>query len=218
MMRRRYEQQLSLLNRELVQMGSFCEDLISSTLTALQKKDDTVTEHVRTLGADLDQMEKQIESLCLKILLQQQPVASDLRLVSSAMKMITDMERIGDQAEDIVEIIRTMKPDTVQGHSLIQSMASTAGTMVSEAVDAFVRQDTVLAEKIIVTDDVVDDLFVRYRNSLIQTILEDPEKGDAVLDGLMIAKYFERIADHATNLAEWVVFAVTGSYKGEDLE
>ena len=217
-MRTRYQQQLTLLNNELIHMGACCEELISSACTALHDPDQTQAAKIRRTGAELDQMEKDIEALCLKILLQQQPVASDLRLVSSAMKMVTDMERIGDQAEDIAEILQSMNKDDVDEKKLLQQMPETASTMVTQAVDAFVRQDISLVEKIIAMDDLVDEQFMQYRKSLIRLIRENPQRAETALDGLMIAKYFERIADHATNLAEWVVFAVTGSYKGEDLE
>ena len=167
-----------------------------------------------TLDAEIDQMEREIEGLCLKLLLQQQPVARDLRQISAALKMITDMERIGDQASDIVEIIPYLKERRVRECDSIRQMAAAAIKMVVESVDAFVRRDLKLARHVIQCDDIVDALFDSTRSALIRMIAENHADGEYALDLLMIAKYFERIGDHATNIAEWVEFSVTGIHRG----
>ena len=168
------------------------------------------------LDREIDQKERDIETLCLKLLLQQQPVARDLRQISAALKMITDMERIGDQAEDIAEIITFLGGRTADEHTRITRMAKATTQMVTDSIDAFVRQDVSIAERVIRSDDIVDDCFVEVKNSLISMIAANPQEGEFALDLLMIAKYFERIGDHATNIAEWVVFSVTGVHKTEE--
>lgn len=215
-MRSRFDEQLSLLNRELIQMGVLCEEAISLSAKALAEGDRALAEKVGHLEAEIDQMERDIEALCLRLLLQQQPVARDLRQISAAMKLITDMERIGDQAADIAEIVEAMLsegyvPEDV-GH--ICEMAAEAIQMVTRSVDAYVRQDTALAQAVIAGDDVVDCYFAQVRLVLIQKIAENPASGEHALDLLMIDKYLERIGDHAVNIAEWVIFAVTGEHKG----
>ena len=166
-------------------------------------------------GHKIDQMEREIESVCLKLLLQQQPVAKDLRVISAALKMITDMERIGDQAEDIAEIIPFLNGRTGEECHDIRLMAEATIKMVTESVDAYVKQDLEFAKSVSDYDDVVDDAFDRVKQSLIKMISENTADGEYALDLLMIAKYFERIGDHAVNIAEWVEFSVTGVHKGE---
>ena len=212
-MRSRFDGQLAQMKNELIQMGALCEEAISLTAKALEEGDRTLAEKVRPLEAEIDQMERDIESLCLKLLLQQQPVARDLRQISAAMKIITDMERIGDQAADIAEIILTMLsegyvPEDV-GH--IREMAAETIKMVTGSVDSYVRQDTGQAKTVIARDDIVDSYFTQVRSVLIRKIAENPTVGEHALDLLMIDKYLERIGDHAVNIAEWVVFSVTGS-------
>ena len=214
-MRSRFDEQLTLMKNELIRMGALCEEAISLTAKALSEGDRALAEKVEQLEAEIDQMERDIESLCLKLLLQQQPVARDLRQISAAMKIITDMERIGDQAADIAEIILAMLsegyvPEDV-GH--IREMAAETIQMVTESVDAYVRQDTERAGRVIAHDDVVDRYFNQVRKVLIQNVAEEPSSGEHVLDLLMIDKYLERIGDHAVNIAEWVIFSVTGSKK-----
>ena len=167
------------------------------------------------LDREIDQKEREIESQCLKLLLQQQPVARDLRLISAALKMITDMERIGDQAEDIAEIISFLHGHQAEDNDLLREMAKATIRMVTESVDAYVKCDTMLAEQVIAEDDTVDGYFTQVKERLIGKIAQDPADGEYALDLLMIAKYFERIGDHATNIAEWVIFSVTGVHKGE---
>ena len=214
-MRSRFDEQLARLNQELIEMGALCEEAISLAAAALAEGDGREA-GVAALDRDIDQKERDIETLCLKLLLQQQPVARDLRQISAALKMITDMERIGDQAEDIAEIITFLGGRTADEHTRITRMAKATTQMVTDSIDAFVRQDVSIAERVIRSDDIVDDCFVEVKNSLISMIAANPQEGEFALDLLMIAKYFERIGDHATNIAEWVVFSVTGVHKTEE--
>ena len=212
-MRNRFDEQLALLNRELIEMGALCEEVIALAAKALTGGDRALAAKVAPLDSEIDQKERTIESLCLKLLLQQQPVASDLRQISAALKMITDMERIGDQAEDIAEIVSFLDGRSAENEELLREMATATIKMVTESVDAYVKRDTILAEKVVSDDDTVDDLFDRFKRKLIDRIAEDPADGEYALDLLMIAKYFERIGDHAVNIAEWVIFSVTGVHK-----
>ena len=215
MIRSRFDEQLELLNRELIEMGALCERAISMAARALMSGDTALAAQIAPLDGEIDQMERDVESRCLKLLLQQQPVAKDLRQISAALKMITDMERIGDQAEDIAEIIKFLNGRTVENGALIREMASAAIKMVTESVDAFVKHDIMLAEKVVSDDDIVDRYFDQVKQKLIERIAQQPADGEYALDLLMIAKYFERIGDHAVNLAEWVIFSVTGVHKEE---
>ena len=190
-MRSKFDEQLALLNRDLTKMGSLCEEALALAAKALANADGQTAAKIAPIDSEIDQMERTIESLCLKLLLQQQPVARDLRQISAALKMITDMERIGDQASDIAEIIG----------------------FLNGRIGTDVKRDVAMAEATIQHDDVVDDLFLKVKESLIQMISENPKDGEYALDLLMIAKYFERIGDHATNIAEWVVFSVTGVHE-----
>ena len=212
-MRSRFDEQLALLNKELIEMGSLCEEVIALASQSLTEGDAALAARVSPLDAEIDRKEREIESLCLKLLLQQQPVAKDLRQISAALKMITDMERIGDQAEDIAEIVTFLGGRGAENSALLREMARSTIKMVTESVDAYVRQNTALAEQIIAEDDVVDDYFTRVKKGLIERIAQDPTDGEFALDLLMIAKYFERIGDHAVNIAEWVIFSVTGEHK-----
>lgn len=212
-MRSRFDEQLAILNKEMIEMGALCEDIISKVLEALTNEDEQLLNGISVLGAEIDRKERTIETLCLKLLLQQQPVAKDLRQISAALKMITDMERIGDQAEDIAEIIPFVENRPVKTDSLLHEMAKASIDMVTESVDAFVGQNVDLAKKVISDDDIVDSYFTQIKQSLITEIIDNPRDGECSIDLLMIAKYFERIGDHATNIAEWVVFSVTGIHK-----
>ena len=215
-MRERFEQQLQLLNQALTKMGSLCEQIITLAAQALTDWDENLAKKVAEVDSEIDKMERSIEGTCLRLLLQQQPVATDLRVISAALKMITDMERIGDQAEDIAEIITFLKGRAAAESVQIREMARETITMVTGSVDAYVRQDLELAQAVLNHDDIVDAYFDRVKKNLIDMIAKNPEAGEFALDLLMIAKYFERIGDHATNIAEWVVFSVTGVHK--DLE
>lgn len=218
-MRSKFDSQLALLNTELIRMGALCEEAISLAAKALEDGDCTLAKKVKPLESENDQMERDIETLCLKLLLQQQPVARDLRQISAAMKIITDMERIGDQAADIAEIILAMlaqgyAPEDV-GH--IREMAAEAIKMVTESVDSYVQRDPVRAKQVIAYDDVVDRCFDQVKQVLIGKIAANPDCGEHALDLLMIDKYLERIGDHAVNIAQWVIFAVTGGHEGQTL-
>lgn len=214
-MRNRFDEQLALLNKKIIEMGALCEKLIFLAATALLESDSVSTKQISSLGPDVDHMEREIESICLKLLLQQQPVARDLRQISAALKMITDMERIGDQAEDIAEIIPFLCGRTGEECHDIRLMAETTIKMVTDSINAYVRQDLTLAEYVAEYDDIVDICFDRVKSTLIQMIAENTADGEYALDLLMIAKYFERIGDHAVNIGEWVEFSVTGLHKGE---
>ena len=181
-MRSKFDEQLLQLNHEMIEMGALCEEVIALSSQALTEGDTALASKVAPLDSEIDHKEREIENLCLKLLLRQQPVARDLRQISAALKMITDMERIGDQ---------------------------------TESVDAYVKCDIMLAKKVIAADDVVDEQFARVKQSLIGKIAADPADGEYALDLLMIAKYYERIGDHATNIAEWVIYSVTGTHKDE---
>lgn len=215
-MRRRFDEQLSLLNKKMIEMGAKCESIIALSSKALLEGNAEDAKKAIEQGHLIDQMEREIESICLKLLLQQQPVARDLRVISAALKMITDMERIGDQAEDIAEIITFLDGRTGEECHDIRLMAEATIKMVTDSIDAYVKQDLKLAQSVSDYDDVVDDIFVRVKHSLIKMISENTADGEYALDLLMIAKYFERIGDHAVNIAEWVEFSVTGVHKGQE--
>ena len=212
-MRNRFDAQLFELNREIIEMGAMCEEAIAAAVKALSSGDITLAEKVKASGGAIDQMERDIEGRCMKLLLHQQPVARDLRLISAALKMITDMERIGDQAEDIAEIVTFLAGHTMEDMELIEEMARETIEMVTESVDAFVKKDVALAQKVIDQDDIVDDYFSKVKRGIITLIAGNHTNGEFALDLLMIAKYFERIGDHATNIAEWVIYSVTGKHK-----
>lgn len=215
-MRNRFDRQLEELHVELIEMGSMCEDVIRKTSKLLQSGDAKVAKEIRKEDSNIDEQERLVESLCLKLLLQQQPVAKDLRKVSAALKMITDMERIGDQASDIAEIIETTDFSVPTNDVKLAKTAETTIAMVTESIDAYVKQDLELVREVIARDDEVDDLFLEVRQEIADDMVEagDPMSS---LDLLMIAKYFERIGDHATNIAEWVEFSITGTHKDADI-
>ena len=212
-MRDFFQEQLNQLNQELLRMGAACEEIIELASRSLTDYSADLAKSVSTVGAQIDESERTIETICMKLLLRQQPVARDLRVISAAMKMITDMERIGDQAEDIVEIVPHLITYPDAKFPKIREMARAAQSMVTEAVDAYVKQDLEMARKVMAHDDVVDTYFTQVKSALIDVIASHPSEGEYVLDLLMIAKYFERIGDHCTNIAEWVEFSVTGIHK-----
>ncbi len=213
-MRNRFDKQLTQLNSELVQMGNLIEEAIEMAVKALVKQDVELAKKAIAFDEEINHQESEIENLCMKLLLQQQPVARDLRLISAALKMITDMERIGDHAADISEIT-ILLADTpyINNLELIQQMAKETTVMVVKSVEAFVEKDLELAQSVIRMDDKVDELFASIRRALIQEINQNPELGEQATDLLMVGKYFERIGDHATNIAEWVIFSITGVHK-----
>ena len=215
-MRNLFDSQLNTLHRKLIEMGSACETAIDLAVKALLEGNADIAHEAASHDREIDQMERDIEAICLKMLLQQQPVARDLRQISAAMKIITDMERIGDQAEDIGEIVPFLNGRTGVVCEDIRLMAETAQQMVRSSIDAYVNQDMALVQKVISMDDIVDDAFDRTKETLIHMISSNREDGQYSLDLLMIAKYLERIGDHATNIAEWVEFSITGQHAKEE--
>ncbi len=218
MVRIHFDEQLNTLNKEMIQMGSLIEQSIEQVLKVLKTHDVEAARQLVKRDSEINRKEREIETLCLRLILTQQPVARDLRLISSALKMITDMERIGDQASDIAEIISMpVEGELLEKPEHLQAMGEEASRMVHKVVDAYVSRDVALARQVMTDDDIVDDLFVRTKEELLEDMKKNSEYGMQLLDSLMIAKYFERIGDHAVNIAEWVEFAVTGLYKGEAL-
>lgn len=210
-MRGRFDRELDHLHGKLIDMGKMVEAAIENSITALLEMDDGLAKEIMDNDDSINHMEKEIESICLNIILKQHPVASDLRLVSAALKMITDMERIGDQAADIAEISLSLEGEKfIKPISHIPQMAELAIWMVSNSLKAFVNGDLDLADRVINTDEQVNSLFDKVKYELIDLILENPINGGQALDLLMIAKYLERIGDHAENIAEWVIFSITG--------
>ena len=220
-MRNRFDEQLEKLNAELITMGALCEQAITIAINALLygNDDDKVQfNKVHETEREIDQKERDIENLCMRLLLQQQPVAGDLRKISSALKMISDMERIGDQAEDIAEITKSIKkPKEEICGDHISDMTKIAISMVTESVDSFVKKDLEIARAVIKKDDIVDQLFLEIKDDIISAVREDKTLGEYFVDILMIAKYLERISDHAVNVAEWVIFSLTGQHVNEEL-
>ncbi len=212
-MRNRFDRELDTLNNELIEMGSMIEKAIEMSIGSFSNLDAKRAEEVIEFDREINKQERTIENLCLKLLLQQQPVARDLRAISAALKMITDMERIGDHAADIAEITimlsKTGDPLMVEH---LQNMASETTLMVVKSVDAYVQKSETLAEEVISADDVVDNLFIQVTDEIVQLINTNPNIGAKAADTLMIAKYFERIGDHAVNIAEWVIYSISGEH------
>lgn len=212
-MRNRFDRELKELNLELIEMGNIIESSIESAVSALINQNLDLAKRVIDGDKEVNDMEKSIESKCIKLLLHQNPVASDLRMISAALKMITDMERIGDQASDISEItIRLTNEKYIKKLVHIPQMAEATTKMVKDSIDAYVKKDLNLIKEVIKYDDVVDDLFNTVKNEVIDLIRADAANGEQAVDFLMIAKYFERIGDHAQNIAEWVYFSITGEH------
>jgi phosphate transport system protein len=215
-MRDSYRKQLETLHVSLIRMGAFCEEAIASAVKGLLDEDPSFGEEVARLEKEINLAEREIEAFCLRLLLREQPVAGDLRQITAAQRIITDMERIGDQAADIAELSEFMVGSSVKSDVHIGDMARATVRMLSDSVDSFVGNDIEKARRVIAYDDVVDDLFVKVRDELIELIAKDGGKGRDCLDLLMIAKYLERIGDHATNIAEWVEFSLTGARGTDD--
>ena len=212
-MRNRFNEQLSQLNTELITMGALCEEAISKAAKYLIDNDESLKETIFETDRQIDQKERDIENLCMRLLLQQQPVARDLRTISSALKMISDMERIGDQASDIAEIVCFVNKSGIGGKVHIADMARSTISMVTNSVESFVKNDVDIAYDVIKQDDIVDNLFLKVKNELISGVKDETDNAEALIDLLMIAKYFERIGDHAENIAEWVIYSITGKHK-----
>lgn len=211
-MRVQFDKQLETLNIELIKMGALCEDAISCAATYMLEGGKNLLEKVFQTDSAIDRKEREIETICMRLLLQQQPVAKDLRTVSSALKMISDMERIGDQAADIAEIMKYTEEFNVPSKLHIGDMARATIQMVTDSIESFVKKDYNTAIAVIKYDDKVDHLFAKVKKELTEYIAKDPENGELYLDLLMIAKYFERIGDHATNIAGWVCYSITGKH------
>ncbi|HIS24549.1 MAG TPA: phosphate signaling complex protein PhoU [Candidatus Faeciplasma gallinarum] len=212
-MRTRFEFQLNQLNTELILMGALCEDAISCAVKYLIENDHKMKENVAEAEEQINRKMRDIEGLCMRLLIQQQPVATDLRVISSALKMISDMERIGDQAFDISEIAEYVSSSGMNSKTHISDMAEAASRMVTNCVESFVKKDVEAARAVVKMDDEVDDLFIQLKDELIEAIRSNKEDAEALVDLLMIAKYFERIGDHAVNIAQWVIYAIIGEHE-----
>ncbi|MGN0538087.1 MAG: phosphate signaling complex protein PhoU [Acutalibacteraceae bacterium] len=216
-MRSNFDFQLEYLNSNLVEMGALVEKAIENAIDALINQDVKQARENVLFDRSVNEKEREIEQQCLKLLLLQQPVAGDLRLISAALKMITDLERIGDQAQDISELVILLSECTyIKRLDHLKQMAEKTAEMVTKSIDAFVAKDMLLAQKVIDSDDIVDDLFNCVKEELISLIHQNVDNGEQAVDLIMIAKYFERIGDHAVNVAEWVIFSITGKHKGFD--
>ena len=208
-MRSKFDEQLKMLNQEMMHLGTMIEDSIQKAIEALITQNIELAKKIMDSDTEVDREQKKIENICFNLLMQQQPVAKDLRVISAAMKMVTDMERIGDHAADISEITIMMADQTyAQNLDDIKKMASETVLMLIRSIEAYVEKDMKKAEDVIKHDDVVDELFDKNKADIIDLIRHDPEAGEQAADLLMVAKYFERIGDHATNIAEWVIFAL----------
>ncbi|HIZ08562.1 MAG TPA: phosphate signaling complex protein PhoU [Candidatus Eubacterium avistercoris] len=214
-MRKTYDEQLEMLHVDLIQMGALCERAIGAAARTLTDDNEALRKDVEKLERDIDQKERDIEDLCIKMILRQQPVASDLRLISAAMRMISDMERIGDQASDIVDITRHLKNRKVLESLPLKDMEEVTMKMVTESVDSFVRQDVELAKKVMEEDDIVDAKFIQTKDQVAQMLMNNIQLSEEFVDIIMIAKYYERIGDHAVNIAEWVEYSITGERVGD---
>lgn len=216
-MRNKFDEQLSNLNNELILMGALCEEAISAAARLMLNNEAEMKETVSEADKQIDKKERDIENLCMKLLMQQQPVAGDLRAISSALKMISDMERIGDQASDISEMAEYVTANGLQSETHIADMARAAIKMVTDSVESFVKKDVSLADEVISHDDIVDGLFDKVKRELIESVHKGTGNAEALIDLLMIAKYFERIGDHAENIAEWVIYSITGRHANEKI-
>lgn len=212
-MREEFERQLETLNVELIKMGALCERIIVGTTKALFEGNADYVNKSHATEEEIDKSEREIEHICMNLILKHQPVASDLRNVSAALKMVSDMERIGDQCADISDMIRFTKDHYMNTYQNLRDMSEAAKKMVADAVNSYVKKDVELARQVMEDDDVVDGLFDAVKKNLISEIAKKPDDGEFYIDVIMIAKYYERIGDHATNIAEWVCYSITGEYK-----
>lgn len=216
MMRAQFDAQLTLLNNELTEMGTYCENGIDMVIQVLSGGVNIYIKDMEKLNQEARQLRREIENQCIKLFLQQQPVARDLRQISAALKMVTDLERISEQSLDIGNVIRYASADKLPEYDAINNMAGAAINMVKESIKAYVTRDLKLAYKVIESDDEVDDAFDFIKKDLIRIIAVTPDNGEPALDMLMIAKYLEGIGDHAVNVAQWVIFALTGTLPEDD--
>ena len=211
-MRMHFDQQLEELNLELIKMGALCERAIRRAANQLLNEKENELQAVERIEDEINHKERDIENLCMKLLLQQQPVAKDLRMISSALKMISDMERIGDQAQDIADMSRFVKVQEIAHKMNIGKMAEATIKMVTESIDSFVKKDLDSAAAVVKYDDVVDDLFLKVKTELPKLLQQEPQNAEYYIDLIMVAKYFERIGDHAENIAQWVEYSITGTH------
>ena len=214
-MRDKYEMQLRKLHAEMIEMGTMIEQAIETAIKALVAQDTELAKKAIEADDAIDHQEREIENLCLSLLLHQHPVARDLREISAALKMVSDMERIGDQAADIADIVKVTSLDVPDASIRLKDMAKATASMVTKCIDAYVKQDLKLAREVIDSDDIVDDLFDEVKDEILPGMRKGITTDVQSLDYLMIAKYYERIGDHATNIAEWVVYSINGHHKGE---
>ena len=214
-MRDNYLKKLEQMQKELLEMGMLCEEAIQKTyhLLVSEQEREELVKAIDVLEREIDAKERRIEADCIQLFLQQQPVASDLRLISSALKMITDLERIGDHATDIAEILETGSIKVPVKDIDLAKMAEIAMDMINRSVESYVQKDLEMAREVINRDDVLDELFINVRKEIIRCSAEGIYTNDQTLDLLMIAKYYERLGDHATNVAEWVEFSLTGKHR-----
>ena len=210
-MRNKFDEQLNELNDTMIEMGNIIIVSISRAIEALKTKDSTLAQKIMEEDLEVDRLQKRIESICFNLLIQQQPVARDLRNVTAALKMVTDMERIGDHAADISEMTMMMGADShIDKFENIIKMASETLIMLNHSIESYVEKDKEKAQSVIAFDDIIDDLFLKSRKDILELIIKNPVDGEEAMDLLMVAKYFERIGDHATNIAEWVIYSLTG--------
>ena len=211
-MRNKFDEQLVELNNEMIKMGAMIETAITNAVKALSQADEELAKKIMASDIEVDQAEKKIEDICFNLLIQQQPVARDLRTITAAMKMVTDMERIGDHAADISEMTIFMgKGKRLASFEHINKMAAETMLMLNKSIEAYIERDVAKAAEVIKHDDIVDELFSEAKADIIKLILEKPSDGEEATDLLMVAKYFERIGDHATNIAEWVIYSLKSS-------
>ena len=208
-MRSKFDKQLLELNKEMIEMGNKIILSIKNAIEALVARDENAAKEIMERDIEVDHLQKKIEGICFNLLIQQQPVARDLRTVTAAMKMVTDMERIGDHAADISEMTILMgQSSQINKFEHISKMATETMIMLTHSIEAYVEKNVIKAKEVIEHDDIVDDLFVEAKKDVIELILNNPSEGEEATDILMIAKYFERIGDHATNIAEWVIYSL----------
>ncbi len=217
-MRLKFDQQLEELNRELIKMGALCERAIRLAVDQLMKAEAEKAKEVNQIEMEINHKEREIEALCMKLILQQQPVASDLRQISSALKMISDMERIGDQAQDIAGMSKFVQVQEIAHTIHIGEMAEATIKMVTESIDSFVKSNIETARNVVKYDDVVDNLFLQVKEELTGKVIDDSQNAEYYMDLIMIAKYFERIGDHAENIAQWVEYSITGEHDDSEQE
>lgn len=214
-MRGKFEEQLETLNVELIKMGALCEHAIALASKSVFNYDETLVNMVKKSEADIDGKERDIEALCMNLILTQQPVATDLRYISAVLKIISDLERIGDQANEIAEITKILKGFKLENDVYLTQMSKAVVNMLTQSVESYVVKDEERAKRVIKTDDEVDELFVKIRQELIETIARKSLNSEVYVDYLMIAKYFERIGDHTVNVAQWVIYSISGKHEGK---